>query len=138
MIGRVLRLAVLATAATVAFAVAPNAIGGSPPGFTLRSGTVVCTGLSDVLRRPNIACTASFVLQTPGGPTIWTMRPRGRAVKRIWITGSFPGNLPVLRYGRTTRWYGGAIRCTARRSGLTCRNLSGHGFRLSAARQVVF
>jgi hypothetical protein len=38
----------------------------------------------------------------------------------------------VLRYGQ--RWRRAGRTCTSRRSGLTCRNGSGHGFRLS--RQV--
>ena len=38
---------------------------------------------------------------------------------------------PVLRYGRTKRI--GPFTCTSRRTGLTCKNLSGHGFFLSRA-----
>ena len=38
----------------------------------------------------------------------------------------------VLAYGRTFRR--GGFTCTSRTTGLTCRNLSGHGFLLSRAR----
>jgi hypothetical protein len=37
----------------------------------------------------------------------------------------------VLGYGRL--WKGPGITCTSRRTGLTCRNLRGHGFFLSRA-----
>jgi hypothetical protein len=37
----------------------------------------------------------------------------------------------VLAYGKT--WRHGSLRCTSRRSGLTCRNRSGHGWTLSRA-----
>ncbi|MGZ8739995.1 MAG: DUF6636 domain-containing protein [Gaiellaceae bacterium] len=44
--------------------------------------------------------------------------------------------VPVLRYGRSWTWHG--IRCTSRRTGLTCKNPSGHGFVLSRQLQRVF
>lgn len=39
---------------------------------------------------------------------------------------------PVLRYGHTIR-LGNGLKCTSRRTGLTCRNAGGHGFTLSRA-----
>jgi Family of unknown function (DUF6636) len=42
----------------------------------------------------------------------------------------------VLHYGST--WRHGKLRCTSRRSGLTCRNKSGHGFTLRRARTTRF
>ena len=43
----------------------------------------------------------------------------------------------VLAYGRTTRF--GSLRCTSRRSGITCRSTrSDHGFTVSVDRQRVF
>jgi uncharacterized protein DUF6636 len=42
-----------------------------------------------------------------------------------------------LAYGRTTTY--GALRCTSRRTGITCRSTrSGHGFTVSVERQRVF
>lgn len=37
---------------------------------------------------------------------------------------------PVLKYGHTIR-LGKKLRCTSKRTGLTCRNGAGHGFTLS-------
>jgi hypothetical protein len=43
----------------------------------------------------------------------------------------------VLAYGRRTTF--GRLRCTSRRSGITCRSLrSGHGFTVSVEKQRVF
>jgi hypothetical protein len=42
----------------------------------------------------------------------------------------------VLRYGQ--RWQGGAFSCMSRRTGLTCRNRSRHGFFLSRTSWRVF
>jgi hypothetical protein len=47
------------------------------------------------------------------------------------------GSRRVLGYGRTIR-FGRRIACTARRSGLTCRNRDGHGFFLSRERVRLF
>jgi hypothetical protein len=44
--------------------------------------------------------------------------------------------LPLLRYGRSWTWHG--IRCTSRRTGLNCKNQSGHGFVFSRQSQHVF
>jgi len=37
---------------------------------------------------------------------------------------------PVLKYGHTIR-LGHGLKCTSKRTGLTCRNAGGHGFTLS-------
>lgn len=37
---------------------------------------------------------------------------------------------PVLKYGHTIR-LGNGLKCTSKRTGLTCRNAGGHGFTLS-------
>jgi hypothetical protein len=43
----------------------------------------------------------------------------------------------VLAYGKSTTF--GRLRCTSRRSGITCRSLrSGHGFTVSVEKQRVF
>ena len=58
--------------------------------------------------------------------------------KRRRITDSVRNpNARVLAYGRTTAF--GALRCTSRRTGITCRSKrSGHGFTVSVDRQRVF
>lgn len=57
------------------------------------------------------------------------------------------GIVPKIPYGATWAMVGGtpkigplhhAINCTSRRTGLTCQNRSGHGFRLSRERQIRF
>ena len=42
----------------------------------------------------------------------------------------------VLRYGH--KWSAGGFSCTSRRTGLRCRNRSGHGFALSRAHSYRF
>jgi hypothetical protein len=57
--------------------------------------------------------------------------------KRVRITDTVmdPG-ARVLKYGKTRRY--GPIRCTSRRSGITCRNRARHGFTVSVQSQKVF
>jgi hypothetical protein len=57
--------------------------------------------------------------------------------KRIRITDTVmdPG-ARVLPYGTTRRY--GPIRCTSRRSGITCKNRARHGFTVSVQAQKVF
>ena len=58
--------------------------------------------------------------------------------KRIKVTDTVRDpNAKMLAYGRTTRF--GVLRCTSRRSGITCRSTrSGHGFTVSVDKQRVF
>jgi hypothetical protein len=42
----------------------------------------------------------------------------------------------VLRYG--SKWSGGGFTCTSRRTGLRCKNRSGHGFVLSRSHSYRF
>lgn len=65
----------------------------------------------------------------------FAMAARGRP-KRQCNGDTTLGRHPVLGYGKTIR--AGAIRCTSRRSGLTCRNASGHGWFLSYGRIRLF
>jgi hypothetical protein len=44
---------------------------------------------------------------------------------------------PVLKYGKTIR-LGHGLRCTSRRTGMTCRNAGGHGFTLSKTAIRIF
>jgi hypothetical protein len=62
---------------------------------------------------------------------------RGRA-KRIHVTDTvLDPNAKVLRYGTSTKF--GALKCTSRRSGITCRSSrSGHGFTASVQRRRLF
>jgi Family of unknown function (DUF6636) len=47
-----------------------------------------------------------------------------------------PTKAPVLAYGRS--WRDGPFTCTSRRTGVTCRNLDGHGLFLSRAHSYLF
>jgi hypothetical protein len=65
----------------------------------------------------------------------WRMRPQGSAqVRRVYA--NIATQTPVLAYGRT--WRKAGFACTAQRTGLTCRNGSGHGWSLSRERQRIF
>jgi hypothetical protein len=57
--------------------------------------------------------------------------------KRVKITDTVRNKkAPVLAYGKSTKF--GRLRCTSRRSGLTCRNEAGHGFTITIEKQRVF
>jgi hypothetical protein len=122
----------------------------------MRVAVVIAAGLALASAAPAAAATKSF--QTPshnivclyrssGGPgpllrcdvrslndTAFTLDRRHRG-KRVHVTDAVPAG-HVLRYGRSLKL--GPIKCTSRRSGLTCRNGNSHGFALSRARQRVF
>ena len=65
---------------------------------------------------------------TPNDGFTVTMGARDRPTKGYleFNRGSYPRGYPTLRYGWT--WREGRMRCTSRRSGLTCTNASGHGW----------
>jgi hypothetical protein len=69
--------------------------------------------------------------------TAFTLRRRGRA-HRVHVTDAVGrGAGRQLAYGQSATY--GPFKCTSRRSGLTCRSKpSGHGFKLSRAKQTVF
>jgi hypothetical protein len=81
-----------------------------------------------------LACTLSSE-SSARGQKLWSMRATGR-VSVGFLMSNAATDFPTLRYGRTWNWLG--IRCTSQRSGLTCRNQSGHGFALSRQAQRVF
>jgi hypothetical protein len=105
----------------------------------------------------NIGCVFSAGLAGAGAPTVRCdirsrLRPEPRRPKRCRLdygdsievsrTGraslvchgdtAIDPHSRVLAYGRTFRRDG--VACTSRRTGLTCRNRSGHGFFLSRER----
>jgi hypothetical protein len=86
----------------------------------------------------SVRCDISSGLKPPppkprGCQNDWTfgyeMSPRGRA--RTVCAGDtvFSPSARVIKYGTT--WRGGAFSCASQRTGLRCRNASGHGFFLS-------
>jgi hypothetical protein len=69
------------------------------------------------------------------GQRTWLMRSTGRA-RATWVAGNIATEVPVLAYGRS--WSFKGFRCRSRRTGLTCRNKSRHGFFLSKQAQRIF
>lgn len=83
-----------------------------------------------VLQSTEIECSAPYIPEIGELDTYYALRPRGRT--KVSERGDFPGHSTprrTLRYGDT--WVRPGIRCTMRRSGLTCRNRDNHGFHLA-------
>jgi hypothetical protein len=102
-------------------------------GFNVPSGNIVCNG--GPYRGGHVLACTVFSEGSARGQKIWSMRPTGR-VSVGFLKSSAATDFPTLSYGRSWPWLG--IRCTSRRSGLTCTNQSGHGFFLSRQSQRVF
>jgi hypothetical protein len=102
-------------------------------GFNVPSRNIVCNA-GPSHGRNVVDCTV-FCEASARGQKIWSMQTRGR-VSIGYFMSNVATDFPVLRYGRSWSWHG--IRCTSRRSGLTCQNQSGHGFVLSRQSQRVF
>jgi hypothetical protein len=69
----------------------------------------------------------------------WTgtsMSVRGRAGPTCAGDTVYDRRAPILGYGKA--WTRGGISCTSAATGLTCRNVDGHGFFLSRRRWRVF
>jgi hypothetical protein len=86
----------------------------------------------------NLRCDISTGLKPPpakpkGCMNDWTfgyeMGPRGHARTLCAGDSVFAATARVVRYGTT--WRGGAFSCKSQKTGLRCRNKSGHGFFLS-------
>ena len=101
--------------------------------FKTPSGNIACQQV-DAKRRVECAVLSS---REGASLRVYHLRRRGRA-GTYTSTGNPATDVPVLRYGRRKRLLGGAVVCTSRKSGLTCRNRSGHGFSLSKERQRRF
>jgi hypothetical protein len=82
-----------------------------------------------VMESAEIECTAPYLPDVGALDTYLAVGPRGRA--SIAERGDFPGFATpqrTLRYG--DMWKRPGVRCAMRRTGLTCRNRDGHGFRI--------
>ena len=124
----------------VALAVAGAADAGVPgapdavvTGFNAPSRNITCNA-GPAKGQSSFDCTV-FSEASARGQKIWAMANRGR-VSIGYFMSNVATDFPILRYGRSWSWHG--IRCTSRRSGLTCKNQSGHGFVLSRQAQRVF
>jgi hypothetical protein len=79
---------------------------------------------------PGLECSSPDITRLGDLDPYFRVAPRGRA--RHGQRGDFNGfsaRSRTLRYGQTWRRFG--VRCRMRRSGLTCRNRSGHGFHIA-------
>ncbi len=77
-----------------------------------------------------IECSAPYLPDIGELDTYLALRKRGKSV--LAERGDYSGYVTkrrTLRYGDT--WKRPGIRCTMKTSGLTCRNLDGHGFSLA-------
>jgi len=98
--------------------------------FQTPSHNIVCLYSSSGGPGPHLRCDVRSL-----NDTAFTLDRTHRG-RRVHVTDAVTAG-PVLRYGRTLRL--GPLRCTSRRTGLTCRStVSRHGFFLSRARQRVF
>jgi hypothetical protein len=122
------RTAAAALAALVLAPAAWAAVGG----FATPSRNIAC----EADRAGHTTKLSCVVFSSSGqrGEKTWWMLSTGRARVRF-VQANIATEVPVLRYGRT--WRQNGFTCVSRRTGLTCRNRSGHGFFLSRARQRI-
>ena len=106
-------------------------------GFMTQSGNIACNigKLGPGTNGPPAIGCAMYSKTTSAGIATWWMRTTGPA-SFGYIQANPATDYPKLAYGRSYSWRG--IRCTSAATGLTCRNVSGHGFFLSRQRQRVF
>lgn len=121
--------------------------GGSLQGFRTPSNNIHCM-LEDfgAAHPPMLRCdmgrVESRIPRAPAGcdgdwGTAFGITPDNEPARRLCVTDTvYSPDWPVLRYGRTLRL--GDFTCQSERTGLSCLNSSGHGFRLSRAAQRLF
>lgn len=124
-----MRAAAVALAALVLAPAAAGYVGA----FQTPSHNIACEADS-IQGRVTLGCVL-FSADGPRGQKTWSMLSRGRATVH-YVQANIATEVPVLRYGKT--WALRGFTCTSRRTGLTCRNLSRHGFFLSRSRQRIF
>lgn len=107
------------------------------------SGNIECnlwTNGNEELRCDMGALTYSFPDKPEDCPIDWGssfgMFSMGPA-EVLCVGDTIVGPLKVvIEYGQTIQY--GSFLCTSEKTGLTCRNLDGHGFTLSKAKQTLF
>lgn len=138
----------LVAAVVAALLLATGASGSSTVyvSFKLPSGNIGCGYAKFAGETANLRCEiVSRLRPLPPKPRQCTDGVWGRAVGMA-PTGAAAGycitdtvmepGAPVLQYGRT--WSRGGFTCQSRSTGLTCRNLDGHGWFLSRERSRIF
>jgi hypothetical protein len=115
--------------------------------LTLGAVPAVASAKLETFRSPSgkIGCMFFRDAQTPssvrcdwrgGGDHAVFVEKTGKG-RKIGVTDTVmdPG-APVLDYGKTRRF--GSLKCTSRKTGMTCKNSGGHGFTVSVERRKVF
>ena len=107
--------------------------------FQTPSGNIACEVDEHAAVGPfkgrTLFCVVFSASSESRGQRTWLMRATGSARVR-WVIGNVATEVPVLAYGRS--WSFKGFRCRSRRTGLTCRNKSRHGFFLSRQAQRIF
>jgi Family of unknown function (DUF6636) len=99
--------------------------------FKSPSGQLACAFYSDAETPRFVRCEWTGV-----NDRAVTLGETGKG-KRVKVTDTVRNTrAKVLAYGKSTNF--GPLRCTSRRSGMTCRNHGGHGFTISTEKQRVF
>ena len=98
--------------------------------FRTPSGQIVCLYSKTGGPGPFLRCDLRFL-----NDRAVFLRRHGQA-RMSHVTDAVPPTGRVLRYGHSRKL--GPFRCRSRRSGLSCRSRSGHGFAVSRERQRVY
>jgi hypothetical protein len=123
-------LAVLLAALTLAW-LAPATAGATIRAFRSPTGAIGCLCYRDPHTPASVRCDT---LNGGDHAVIVHKAGMGRAIK-VTDTVLDP-EAPILAYGKK-RSFGG-ITCRSRRTGMTCKNRAGHGFRVSREHRKVF
>jgi hypothetical protein len=134
------RIVLLFSVVAVTAAASTASAASTLPGFRTPSGNIGCyyapkdQGISAYLRcdirtglKPKPPRPPKCVDLNWGDS--YEMPVKGRAVVTCHGDTAIDPTARVLRYGST--WHQGGFTCTSRRTGLKCRNGSGHGFFMS-------
>jgi hypothetical protein len=99
--------------------------------FRSPSGKIGCAFYSDSMTPRQARC------DWLGANDVTVIVDETHRGKRVRATDTvFDPKAKVLAYGHSLTF--GKIRCTSRRTGMTCRSAKGHGFTVSVEKQRVF
>ena len=126
------RAGVVPLVLAAALLLAPAEAGAAYRAFQSPSGKLGCACYSDAETPRQVRCDWAG-----GNDRAVVVEETGKG-RRIKATDTVRDpSAKTLAYGRTTAF--GALRCTSRRTGITCRSKrSGHGFTVSVESQRVF
>jgi Family of unknown function (DUF6636) len=99
--------------------------------FRSPSGQLACAFYSDAETPRFVRCEWDGV-----NDRAVTLGEAGKG-RRVKVTDTVRNSkAKALAYGKSTTF--GKLRCTSRRTGITCRSKAGHGFTISVEKQRVF